>query len=297
MLNRLEMIRIFCAAAEAGSFKDAAIRLGISPQAVTRAIKELEQLQGEMLFHRNTRQVRITAFGEALAERARASVASLDGLFERQPATHEDDMTGIVRLAAPSALGRRHLWPVIETLAGQYPGLRFDLRLNDQLVDVVAEKIDIGIRVGFMRDNRFVVRKLGKTRFHLVATPRFLRRHGYPESIDDLLAMPHTGILDRDTGKLWPWAFSGERQMNAAQARFLCDDSEAEYQIVRSGQAIGQIVGFLADEDIASGKLVAVLPELEPDPWDIYLYRPQRGPVPPRLRLVFDTLVRELATR
>ncbi|KAF1044241.1 MAG: HTH-type transcriptional regulator DmlR [Herbaspirillum frisingense] len=295
MLNRLEMIRIFCAAADAGSFKEAAVRLGISPQAVTRAIKELERLQGEMLFHRNTRQVRITAFGEALAGRARTGLRELDDLFDSGTAKEEDEMSGMVRLAAPSALGRGRLLPIVAQLAAQHPGLRFDLRLTDQLADVVGEKIDIGIRVGSLRDNRFVVRRLGKARFHVVATPRFLRRHGRPTSIEQLQALPCTGILDRDTGRLWPWVFSRERQMNAAGARFLCDDSEAEYLLVRSGQAIGQIAGFLVDQDIADGKLVPVMEDFEPDPWEMYLYRPQRGPMPARLRLVFDTLARELA--
>jgi DNA-binding transcriptional LysR family regulator len=297
MLNRLEMIRIFCAAADAGSFKEAAVRQGISPQAVTRAIKELERLQGEMLFHRNTRQVRITAYGEALAERARASLDQLDGLFERAGAVPEDPMNGLVRLAAPSVLGRRYLLPLIEKLATEHPGLRFDLRFNDQLADVVGDKIDIGIRIGVLRENRFVVRRLEKARLYTVATPKFLRKHGRPNSIEELQAQPHTGILDRDTGRLWPWMFSRERQMNAAGARFLCDDSETEYLIVKSGQAVGQIASFLVERDIAEGKLVPVMEDFEPEPWEMYLYRPQRGPMPPRLRLVFDTLARELASR
>ena len=295
MLNRLEMLRIFCAAADTGSFKDAAVRLGISPQAVTRAIQELERLQGEMLFHRNTRQVRITSFGEALAERARASLRELDGLFEEHSPGPADEMSGLVRLAAPSALGRNRLLPVVEKLAREHPGLRFDLRLTDQRADVVGEKIDIGIRVGALRDNRFVVRRLGKTRFHVVATPRFLRQHGRPSTIQELQALPCTGMLDRGTGRLWPWMFSGERQMNAEQARFQCDDSEAEYRLVRDGVAIGQIAGFLCEEDIAAARLVALMADHEPEPWDMYLYRPQRGPVPPRLRLVFDRLVQELS--
>ena len=139
MLNRLEMLRIFCAAADAGSFKDAAIHLGISPQAVTRAIQELERLQGEMLFHRNTRQVRITSFGEQLAERARTSLQQLDGLFAPDPASPPDDMSGVVRLAAPSALGRSRLLPIVERLANAHPGLRFDLRLTDQRADSCGE--------------------------------------------------------------------------------------------------------------------------------------------------------------
>lgn len=295
MLNRLDMLRIFCTAADTGSFKEAAARLGISPQAVTRAIKELERLQGEMLFHRNTRQVRITSFGETLAERARVSLRDLDGLFEASQLRQADEMSGLVRLAAPTSLGRSRVLPVVEQLAAAHPGLRFDLRLTDQRADVVGEKIDIGIRVGALRDNRFVVRKLGKTRFHVVATPEFLRTHGRPSSIQELQALPCTGMLDRGTGRLWPWMFAGERQMNAEQARFLCDDSDAEYQLVRDGVAIGQLASFLCAEDIASGRLIAVMTNHEPPPWDMYLYRPQRGPVPARLRLVFDRLAQALA--
>jgi len=147
-----------------------------------------------------------------------------------------------------------------------------------------------------LRDDRFVVRKVAKTRLQVVATPRYLRRYGTPADIDQLQSMPYTAILDHDTGRLWPWMFAGERQMTPAAARFVCDDSEAEYQFVRSGQAIGQIVSFLVADDIASGRLVALLPELEPDPWDMYMYRPQRGPIPARLRLVFDALAEALST-
>ncbi|PKO51166.1 MAG: LysR family transcriptional regulator, partial [Betaproteobacteria bacterium HGW-Betaproteobacteria-2] len=81
MLNRLEMMRIFCVAAECPSFKDAAVRLGVSPQAVTRAIKELENTIGEPLFYRNTRHMRITDFGEQLSLRAKGSIAEIDELF------------------------------------------------------------------------------------------------------------------------------------------------------------------------------------------------------------------------
>lgn len=295
MLNRLEMIRIFCTAADTGSFKEAATRLGISPQAVTRAVKELEELQGELLFHRNTRQVQITAYGASFAERARVSVAQLDELFDIKTQADEQEISGLVRLAAPAALGRKYVLPIIARLAEEHPGLQFDLRFSDQRSDVVSEKIDIGIRVGFVRDNRFVVRKLGKTHFYVVATPKFLRKHGRPAGIDDLMQLPLTGMLDRGNGRVWPWIFSKDRQMVPTSVQFVSDDSEAEYEITRRGLAIGQIASFFCEEALASGKLIRVMEDFEPEPWDTYLYRPQRGPMPPRLRLVFDTLIQALS--
>ena len=103
MLNRLEMLRIFCTAAEARNFKEAATRLGVSPQAVTRAVKELEGHVGELLFHRNTRHTRITEFGEQLALRARIGLRTVDGLFLKSGQEQDSGLSGLVRITAPRA--------------------------------------------------------------------------------------------------------------------------------------------------------------------------------------------------
>jgi DNA-binding transcriptional LysR family regulator len=96
MLNRLEMLRIFCTAAEARNFKEAAQQLGISPQVVTRAIQELESQFGELLFHRNTRQCRVTREGERLAHIARQGVEGIDCLFRRAEANATQQVEGTV---------------------------------------------------------------------------------------------------------------------------------------------------------------------------------------------------------
>lgn len=295
MLNRLEMLRIFCVAAEAISFKEAAIKLGISPQAVTRAVRELERLQGELLFHRNTRNIQITAYGEMLATRASQSVAQLDGLFESADETSESELEGLITLTAPSVLGRQLLLPALALIAKQHPQLRFDLRLNDRHADVVSEKIDIGVRMGFLRDSRFVARQVAKVRFHVVATPDLFAEHGDPQYIEDLNALPTTAMFDRDTGRPWPWLFADGQQANPTSARFICDDAEAELAAVLSGLAYGQIPGFLVEKLIAAGELVPVMEKLAPEPWGLFVYRPQRGPVPARIRLVFDALILALS--
>lgn len=295
MLNRLEMLRIFIAAAEASSFKEAATRLGISPQAVTRAVQDLERLQGELLFHRNTRNMRITAFGEALAAQARASVEQMDGLFRRDNAHQDQGLSGLVRLTAPVALGRLRLLNVLAGIAADHPQISFDLHLSDQHSDVVDEKIDIGVRFGFMRDNRYIARRVASQRFHVVAAPALLDRVGVPERIEQLDALPTSAFLDTRTGRPWPWLFAGGVQCTPAHPRFTVNDSEAECSVVLAGLAFSQMPSFLVGPYIAAGRLVPVLSALEPDPWDLYVYRPQRGPVPARIRLVHDLLVTALA--
>ena len=294
MQNRLEMLRIYCAAAEASSFKEAATRLGISPQAVTRAVTEAEKLLGEVLFHRNTRHVRVTRAGEVFADQARALVQQLDDLLRANEPQDEMDVSGLVRMTAPKSMGERFLMPTLLRLAEQYPRVTIDVRLSDTIIDPIAEQIDIGVRIGFMRDSRFVVRQASSVGFRLVATPKLLARTGVPADIAALAGLPATGFMDRSTGRLWPWQLADGQQFTPSDPRFQSDDAEVELRAVLAGIGFAQIVSYLAQPYIRSGKLVAVLDELAPDPWPVYVYRPQRGPVPARIRLVFDAVVAAL---
>jgi DNA-binding transcriptional LysR family regulator len=292
LLNRLEMLRIFCTAAEANSFKEAAIRLGISPQAVTRAVKELEHLVGELLFHRNTRRIHITAFGEQLAMRARETVIRMDGLFARTDRMSDTELDGIVRITAPITVGRRFLFPALSPVARKHPRITLDLRLSDLIADVIDEKIDIGVRVGFLRDSRFVARSTAKVAFFVVGSPELLARAGKPASIEDLSKVPTAALTDRSTGRAWPWPFIKGQQFIPNAPAFATDDSETECDAVLAGLAYGQIAGYLAVPHIRAGRLITVMDAFAPEPWGLFVYRPQRGPVTPRVRLVFDRIVR-----
>lgn len=295
MSDSIQQLRILCAAAESQSFKEAARRLGISPQSVTRSIQHLEQHQGEMLFLRNTRQVQVTSFGENLARRAQAALLEFDDLLNNAKKNAEQPLSGLVRITAPSAIGPSLLTPVIARINRQYPDIRFDLRFDDQRTDLVDERIDIGIRIGAIRDNRFIVRKLRNVYFHVVATPELLARHGTPREPQDLQHMPCTAIYDRSSGKAWPWEFSHNQLLQHGAPVMLCDNIEAEYKFILYGGGIGQIIDFFARKSIASGQLQEVLSDFAPAPWDMYVFRPQQGPVAPRIRVVFDALVDELS--
>jgi len=291
MLNRLEMLRIFVAAAEAQSFKGAAARLGVSPQSITRAIQDLERWHGELLFHRNTRGIQITEYGGVLATRAKASVQQMDELFLQGSARESQELDGVVRLTAPVMLGRTLLMPVLKQLAASFPQLRFDLHLSDAHADVVDERIDIGVRFGQLHDSRFVARRVASPAFHVVGAPALIERHGQPTSIEQLHHLPTTELRDLTAGRAWPWYFAGGLQVVPAGPRFSSNDSDAECEAILAGIGFGQIPGYLADAHIAAGRLVPVLQEYMPEPWDVYIYRPQRGPVPARIRLVFDSCV------
>jgi len=294
-MDKIEQIRAFCAAAELSNFRSAAVRLGMSPQGITRAIKELEQAFGEALFHRNTRQVQITEFGKKLFERARDTLAQVDDLMVSKADDHPATIGGSVRITAPGALGRRWMMRALGKLSVAHPHLAIDLRLNEQLADVVAEKVDVGVRIGHLDNPGFVARTVGRVPFFVVATPARLRKSGRPMTVADLQGLPVTALINANTGRAWPWVFSNNRQFHPSTPAFCTDDPESECEAVLSGVGFGQLPGYLALPYLRRGKLVPVLEDAAPPPWDVHVFRPKRTPTPARVRLVFDTLVDALS--
>jgi len=295
MNSELELLRIFRAAAESSSFRDAAVRLGASPQAVTRAIQALESHYGELLFHRNTRQMRITGFGEGLLTRLRPALEQFDEVWRARGTGLQEAVRGTVRVSAPQSLGLRAILPALKQVATLHPAVTLDVRLSDRISDAVDEKIDVGLRVGFMHDNRFVARKAADMRLFTVASPTLISARGAPADIDALSTLPVTASLDPNTGRPWPWYFTSGRQWIPANPAVVADDADLEMGAVLGGIAFGQLADYMAAPFIARGELVRVLTDEEPEPWGLYVYRPQRGPVAPRVRAVFDAILESVA--
>ncbi|WP_447772205.1 LysR substrate-binding domain-containing protein [Variovorax boronicumulans] len=291
MSNRLEALRVFFTAADAANFREAAVRLSVSPQVVTRAVRELEEELGEPLFHRSTRGVQLTDFGRQLAERARIAVGGVDELFHRIDRRALSQHAGTVRVTAPHVYGR-FIPQALAPLLVAHPGLVLDLRLSEQHADVVDQQIDIGVRVGPMRDARFVARSVGKMPLRVVASPALIERVGTPRTVDALAKLPVTALIDRSSGRPWPWAFSKKRVFTVSSPAFVTDNIDAECAAVLAGIGFGQLIGPLAEPWLQSGAMVEVLAADAPEPWPVHVYRPQRAPVPARVRLVYDELIR-----
>ncbi len=294
MLNRMELLRIFCCAAESASFREAASRLGISPQAVTRAVQDLESQFGEQLFHRSTRQVRITAFGERLAAEARPALGGIDQLFQRHSREQRQDLAGTVRITAPHSIGRDILIPLLAPLLREHPQIELDLRLSELIADSVDERIDIGVRIGFIRDRSYIARVIAPIHLHVVAAPTLLQRHGVPGNLQALQNLPLSALVDQNTGRTWPWYFAGQQQFVPRRPAFTTDDQQSECAAALAGLCIAQLPGYLIDQHLASGRLQALLPDTAPEPFELFIYRPQRGPVAARVRLIYDHLFQHL---
>lgn len=293
-MNDFELLKVFCAAAEAPSFREAAMRLGVSPQVVTRAVQRLEERLGETLFHRSTRQVRITAFGERLAAQGAELIDSVQGILRPKSKRERGEVAGIVRLAAPGALGRGLVMRALGPTLAAHPRLTLDLRLSEALADAVDQRIDVGVRIGTLRDSRFVARSAARISFHVVAAPALVERVGLPHAVDDLQALPTTALIDRNSGRPWPWHFKASKSFMPTPA-FVTDDPEAELEAALAGLGFAQLPNYLAGAHLRAGRLVEALRSDAPTPWSVSVYRSSRSPVPQRVKLVFDRLVEAMA--
>lgn len=294
MQNQLEMLRIFKVVAESTNFKEASVRLGISPQSVTRAIKELEERLGEPLFYRSTRNTTITEFGKQISYQCESLIDGIDTLFQLNKSISPQQIEGLVRITMPNSLGRHYLLPALTDFLKQHPSIQFDLRFSDLIDNVVADQMDLGVRVGFFSNNRNVARRVNEVKFYIVGSPDLIAKTGLPDTIDDLCRMPYTGLIDQNTGRMWPWSFANAPDCFPTAPSFITDDPEAELGAVLAGIGYAQLADFLCEKYIKNGQLISVLEDQAPAPWGIYVYRPQRGPVAERVRVVFDFLVKIL---
>ena len=131
--------------------------------------------------------------------------------------------------------------------------------------------------------------------FHVVAAPALVERVGVPQALDELQALPTTALIDRNSGRPWPWPFRGSKSFLPTPA-FLTDDPDAEVKAALAGLGYAQLPSYLAREHLRTGRLVEVLAAEAPAPWPVSVYRASRSPVPARVKLVFDRLVAALGT-
>lgn len=291
----LRAIVLFVAAAELGNFSSAAVRHGITPQAISKAMRQLEQRLGVRLFHRTTRRVELTAEGRALMSRAQPSLESLRGALEEiQGAV--SGAHGSIRLSAPGAVCRKVLVPVICAFQQSHPGVNVELIADDLVTDLVGQQVDLAFRAGAQPTAQVVARKLFSFQHVICASPDYLRRHGVPQNWDDLRSHRCTGFRQPVTGKAVDWEamVDGSPAHRSVGSMFLANETETELAAVLAGGGIGQIDTINAAAHLRSGALVPVLVDQVTSHHGLYMYYPSRRNVPVRLRLFMEHVTQAL---
>ncbi|CAI0885944.1 D-malate degradation protein R [Serratia liquefaciens] len=219
---------------------------------------------------------------------------NIERLVSRNDESDDTLPSGHISLTMPASFGRRFVVPALNTFRQRYPDITVTCILTDTHSDVVDEKIDIGLRTGFLRDNRYVARKIRDVRFYILGTPELISRVGKPVEMEHLSQMPVVALLDHCTGRFWPWTFDNEKSFTPDAPRFVTDDLDAYCDVIVNGAGFGQLADYLALPLIEKGLVLPVMQEKMPSTWGLYIYRPQTGPVPARIRLLFDYLSEKL---
>lgn len=278
-----------------GSLAATAAAAGVVPSVVTKKLAALEARLGFKLFQRTTRRVVPTAEGEALCDRSGQLLQAFAQL-EADLQERRSEPMGVVRLAATFGFGRLWVGPALAEFQARHPGLQVQLQLTEQLPNLAVEGYDGAVWLWSVRGQRaseWVGRRLARNQRVLAAAPQYLRRHGVPESPEDLAR--HECLIVRESDQRFDvWALRRERDKADARVRVQGPLSSNSGELVRDWCLDGRGVMLRSLWDIApqlaSGQLVRVLPGYAMWDADIHWLAPHRAQTPKRVRLVIDFL-------
>jgi DNA-binding transcriptional LysR family regulator len=291
--SALDGVEAFLSVARHRSFRRAAAELGVTPSALSQAVRSLEARIGAALLARTTRSVGLTEAGRRFLERA---APAFDELLAAGAAARDigERPTGLLRLSVPRGVVSLILRPVIASFCQAYPEVELEIAASEELVDLVAEGFDAGIRLGqFIEADMVAVRLTPPFRFVVVGSPAYLERRGAPHRVDDLKA--HACLrLRRSNGAVAPWSFidQGKPLEISVAGPLIANDYPTLLGAAEEGVGLTQAPEPVAAASVRSGRLQIVLEPLSPVTPGVFLYHPGRRQSLPKLRAFIDHVTR-----
>ena len=285
----LDGVEAFLSVARHRSFRKAAAELGVTPSAISQAVRALEARISAALFIRTTRSVSLTEAGERFLSRARPAFEELVAASEvarelgQRPA-------GLLRLAVPRAVMPVLLQPLISSFCQAYPEVEVEIAASSELIDLAAEGFDAGIRLGqFIAADMIALRLTPPFPLVVVASPDYLAQHGRPERVDEL--RHHACLrMRRSNGAIAPWPFvDGNKTIEAiVSGPLISHDFPTLLGAAMKGVGLAQAPAPLAKAAIEDGRLQALLTRYAVTTPGVFLYHPGRRQVLPKLRAFIE---------
>jgi len=285
----LDGVEAFLSVAQHRNFRKAAADLGVTPSAISQAVRALEARVGAVLFIRTTRSVGLTDAGERFLSRAKPAFEELVAASEvarelgQRPA-------GRLRLAVPRAVMPILLEPLVASFCQAYPEVEVEIAASEKLVDLAAEGFDAGIRLGqFIAADMVAVRLTKPFRFVIVGSPAYLAHRGRPGRPEDL--RQHACVrLRRSNGALALWSLNddGRAIEIAVSGPLIASDVPTMLGAAVEGVGLAQVPEPVAAGPLRAGKLVQVLEPFAPMGPGVFLYYPSRHQMMPKLRAFID---------
>lgn len=295
------MLKMFVEVVRRGSFATVARDRQIDPSSVSRAIAGLEEELGIRLFQRTTRQLSLTEAGSTYFERIEPLIEEM-----QQAIAIATDVSGqpkgTLRVTASVSFGLKCIVPLLPKFALLYPDLTIDLLLTDAVVDLLAERVDLAVRLGLLADSTLIAQPLMQTHYAVCASPEYLKRFGQLEKPTDVehhscLLFPLAGFRSR-------WIFrdrKGGISEIPVHGRTLISSAIALQQCAIAGMGLALLPHWLIDDDLQAGTLVNVFPGYEVTAtafstaaWMVY---PSRVYVPLKVRVFIDFLKQAISIK
>lgn len=292
-MNDLKYMAVFFHVVDAGGFTAASRRLGMAKSAVSRQISVLEKELGVRLLNRSTRKMSLTEAGEIYFQ-ACSQVVSEASEAARTVSGLSMELTGSLRISCPIALGNDYIAPLVKEFLDQHPGLKVELFVSDQIMNMVEEGFDVAIRVGWLADSGLVARKITNSPRLLCASPGYLEKHGKPECPEQLaehqwvvytlLPTPNRQILKKQ----------GSQRTVHVNGRFKTNNILTLRSLLIEGAGMGVISDFLIHGDIKQGRLVSMMQDYDFGDAGVYAVYPNRHHKQSKVGLFIDFLIENL---
>ena len=285
-------------AAELGSFAAAAREAGLDPSSASRAVGAVEDRLGVRLFQRTTRRLSLTEEGEAYLRRAAPLVEALEEA-RLEARAGRGRAAGRLRITASVAYGTRRLVPLLARFGEEAPDLEVELVLSDANLDLVAERVDLAVRLAPAPEGELISARLHAVRYRVVAAPSWVAAHGMPEAPEALEGVDGPRMALPGHRDAWRFRRGAEERRVAVAGRALMSNALALQAAAEAGLGPALLADWLVDGALGAGRLVELLPE-----WEVsagtggsaaWLLYPSRTYLPAKVRLG-ARLLREAAT-
>ena len=289
-MGKFEDMETFIRIVEAGSISKAAEQMGIAKSAVSRRLVDLEVRMNTQLIKRTTRKSALSDAGNRFYNRACQILADVNELHSTT-ASPKTALAGGLKIALPYSFGLMHVAPLITRFANMHPGLDIHLDFSDRQIDLVADNVDVAIRIADLQSSTHIARKLTSIELIVCASPQYLAREGTPEIPADLAHHAFLGY-NNSVGTMAKFIGpKGEDITVRASPKMSADNGDFLCHAALSGLGITILPRFLAWKEIESGELVTVLNDYKLPSLNAYAIYPQTRYLSRRVRALIDFLV------
>lgn len=283
-MNSFESMLAFVKVAELGSFSDASQVLGVSKSTLSRRVARLEDHLGVRLLTRTTRKLSLTDVGRTYLDSCLRIISDIDAL-EASISDMSTKPQGRLRVTTPAFQGANPLADLFIKYMEEYPGVELEVVATNQVMDLIDEEIDVAMRAGALPDSTMIARKLTTATVMLAASPSYLKQHGRPEALSDLLEHQ---CLTSERHARWQDASGHSLRVDGYM---VSNDSGLLHRAALEGHGMAMLPWMVIADDILAGKLEPVMDELMSQRIGFYLVYPSKRHVSPKVRAFVELSV------